>query len=160
YDRSYDWTVGHTWAIKDNMVNQAQIGETFEDFNNDITYNPQGDNQYSFAGLLDGPYGFGSNSFARTYPIPIVRDDFTWLKGRHSFGFGGTFKWETPDTFAALNYNFPFVGTTGNTGFTALNDPRLRPEDISPDYTPIYDNAFSTALGAVAAVSSNFDYNN
>ncbi|MGH9591093.1 MAG: TonB-dependent receptor [Terracidiphilus sp.] len=161
YDRSYDWTVGHTWAIKDNMVNQAQLGETFEDFNYDVTYNPQGDNQYSFAGL-DGPYGAGSNSQARTYPIPIVRDDFTWIKGRHSLAFGGTFKWETPDSFAAENYNFPSVGITGNTNFTALNDPRLRPEDIDPDdaTTQIYDSALSTALGAFADNSSNFDFNN
>ncbi len=164
YDRSYDWTVGHTWAINESMVNQVQIGETFEDFNFDVTYNPQGDNQYSFAGLnewLDNPYGAGNNSQARTYPIPIVRDDFAWIKGRHSLTFGGTFKWETPDSFAAENYNFPSIGITGNTNFTALNDTlgRLRPADIASGGTQIYDNAFSIALGAVADVASNFDYN-
>lgn len=158
FDRSYDWTVGHTWTINQDMVNQAQFGETIEDFNFNVTYNPQGENQYSFAGL-DGPFGAGNNSQARTYPIPIVRDDFTWIKGRHSLAFGGTFKWETPNSFAAENYNFPDVGITGNTNFTALND-QLRPPDISPKATQIYDAAFSTALGAFAAVASNYDYNN
>lgn len=158
YDRSYDWTVGHTWTLTPNMVNQAQLGETYEDLNFPVTYNPQGENQFSFAGL-DGPYDDGSNAQARTYPIPIVRDDLTWLKGRHSFSFGGTFKWETPNDFAAENYNFPDVGIKGNTNFTALDDPRLRPEDLNPLYTQLYDNAFSTALGAVADVASNFDYN-
>ncbi|HEV2322744.1 MAG TPA: TonB-dependent receptor [Terracidiphilus sp.] len=158
YDRSYDWTVGHTWTINQDMINQAQIGETFEDFNFSVTYNPQGANQYSFTGL-SRPYGDGSNSQARAYPIPIVRDDFTWIRGRHSFSFGGTFKWETPNDFAAENYNFPSVGVTGNTNFIGLNDS-LRPDDIDPLATQIYDNAFSTALGAFADVSSKYDYNN
>ena len=158
YDRSYTWTVGHTWTINQNMVNQAQIGETHEDLNFPVTYNPQGVNQFSFAGL-SGPYNDGSNAQARVYPVPILRDDFTWTKGRHTFSFGGTFKWETPDDFAAENYNFPDVGVKGNTNFTALS-PELRPDDINSDYTTIYDDAFSTALGAVADVGSNFDYNN
>ncbi|MGD0520420.1 MAG: carboxypeptidase-like regulatory domain-containing protein [Terracidiphilus sp.] len=160
YDRSYSWVVGHNWQINKNMLNQAYFGETYEDFNFVITYNPQGDNQYSFAGL-DGPYGGGNNSQARTYPIPIFRDDFSWDKGRHNFTFGGSFKWETPQDFAAENYNFPNVGVTGNTNFTALA-PNLRPSDISSDpyATTIYDNQFSTALGAFASTSTNFNYNN
>ena len=160
YDRSYDWTVGHTWAINQNMVNQFQIGETFEDFNFGVTNNPMGDNQYSFSGL-SGPYNGGNNAQARTFPIPILRDDYTWIKGRHQFTFGGTFKWESPTGFADENYNFPNVGIAGNTNFTTLSDS-LRPEDIdqSDSSRAIYDSAFSTALGAMADVSSNFNYNN
>ncbi len=158
YDRSYTWTVGNTWTINQNMVNQAQIGETHEDLNFPVTYNPQGANQYSFAGL-SGPYNDGSNAQARVYPIPLVRDDFTWLKGTHTFSIGGVFKWETPDEFAAENYNFPSVGVNGLSNFTSLNES-LRPADINPDATTIYDDAFSTALGAFSQVSSNYDYNN
>lgn len=160
YDRSYAWVVGHTWTINQNMLNQAEVGETYEDYNFDVGYNPQGENQYNYAGL-SGPYGSGSNSQARTYPIPMVRDDFSWEKGRHSYTFGGTFKWETPNEFAAENYNFPSVGVAGNTYFTALSS-NLRPSDInSSQYaTTIYDNLFSTALGAFADVSTNFNYNN
>lgn len=160
YDRSYDWVVGHTWTIGANKVNQAEIGETYEDFNFSVAYNPQGDNQFSYAGL-SGPYGAGNNSQARTYPVPMVRDDFTWQKGRHSLSFGGTFKWESPNNFAAENYNFESVGVTGNTNFTALSDQQ-RPSDISSSQyaTSIYDSQFSTALGAIAQTSTNFNYDN
>lgn len=159
-NQSYAWVVGHTWSIGSNKVNQALGGETFENFSTPVTYNPQGINQYSFA-AFNGFYASGSNSQARTYAIPIVRDDFSWEKGKHSLAFGGTFKWETPNEFAAENYNFPNVGVTGNTNFTALA-PNLRPSDIgsSNTATTIYDNAYSTALGALASVSSNFNYNN
>ncbi len=160
YNRSYSWVVGHNWQIGKNMLNQAYYGETYEDINADITYNPMGDNQYYFSGL-SGPYGGGSGSQATTYPIPIVRDDFSWNKGRHTFTFGGSFKWETPTSFLAENYNFPIVGVAGNTYFTSLT-PNLRPSDISSDpyATSIYDALFSTALGAFSFTSTNFNYNN
>jgi len=160
FDRSYAYVVGHTWQLSNHMLNQAAYGETYENFNFDVTYNPQGNNQYGYAGL-SGPYGGGNNSQARTYPIPMIRDDFSWEKGRHSLTFGGTFKWETPNEYAAENFNFPNVGVTGNTNFTSLS-PNLRPEDISSDpyATTIYDAQYSTALGAFASTGTNFNYNN
>jgi hypothetical protein len=160
YDHSYAYVVGHTWTINDRMLNQAGYGETYEDYSFNAVYNPQGVNQYGYSGL-SGPYGAGNNSQDRTYPVPVIFDDFTWQKGKHSFAFGGTFKWDTPNEFAAENFNFPGVGTTGNTYFEALS-PNLRPSDISGDQsaTTIYDSLFSTALGVVADVSSNFYYNN
>jgi hypothetical protein len=157
-DQSYAWVAGHTWSIGNNKLNQFNVGETYENWRFDKTYNPQGDDQFSFAGL-SSPYESGANSQDRTYPIPVVRDDFSWVKGNHSFAFGGTFKWETPNEFAAENFNFPSIGVTGNTNLQALNSD-LRPADIDPGSTTIYDNLFSTALGVVASVSSNFNYNN
>ena len=159
-DKSYAWVVGHTWTISENMTNQAEIGETFENYAFNIIYNPQGANQFSFAGLSD-PYYPGNNSQARTFPIPVVRDDFSWEKGRHSFTFGGTFKWESPAGFAAENFNFPSVGVSGNTYLGALS-PAQRPSDIStdPGAINIWDSAYSAALGVFNGISSHFDYNN
>ncbi len=158
YDHSYRWFVGHTWTIGSNKVNQAEFGYAFEDFSFKIIYNPQGITQYSFGGL-SGPYAGGNNSQARTYPIPVIRDDFSWQKGNHDFRVGGTFKWKTPDEFAAEDYNFPTIGLDTNAGFAGLTDAQ-RPEDLDGDYTSIYDSAFATALGVVPAVNSNFNYNN
>ncbi|HVU45206.1 MAG TPA: carboxypeptidase-like regulatory domain-containing protein [Terracidiphilus sp.] len=158
YDHSYSWAVGHTWTIGSNKLNQAEFGETFEDFDFHIIYNPQGANQYTFGGL-SGPYAGGNNSQARTYPIPVVRDDFSWQKGNHNYTFGGTFKWDTPDEFAAEDYNFPTVGLDTNAGFPGLSNGQ-RPSDIDGDYIDIYDSAYATALGVVPAVNSNFNYNN
>jgi hypothetical protein len=159
-DQSYAWVVGHTWTIGNNKLNQFNVGETFENYRFDYTYNPQGGDQFGFSGLT-APYQNASNSQDRTYPIPIIRDDFSWEKGRHSFVFGGTFKWETPNEFADENFNFPSVGLGGN--LTALN-PSLRPADIQTNdngySTTIYDSLFSTALGTEPVVESNFNFNN
>jgi hypothetical protein len=129
FDHSYAWVVGHTWTISSNKLNQAEYGETFEDYEFNVIYNPQGVNQYGFSGL-SGPYGGGSNSQARTYPIPMIRDDFSWEKGKHSFTFGGTFKWETPNEFADEDYNFPGIGVTGNTYLQALSTAAGPPPSI------------------------------
>jgi hypothetical protein len=158
FDQSYAYVVGHTWSLGTNKLNAASYGETFENFQFPAIYNPQGVNQFTYAGL-SGPYPAGNNSQLRTYAIPTVRDDFSWEKGKHSLTFGGTFKWETPNEFAAENFNFVSVGVTGNTNFTSLS-PSQRPADINSDDTTIYDNAYSTALGVVASVGSNFNYNN
>ena len=160
FDQSYAWVVGHTWTISQSMLNQASYGEVYENYQFNKTYNPQGVNVYSFAGLT-APYQGGNNTQDRTYPIPVLRDDFSWEKGRHSLTFGGTFKWETPNEFADEDYFFPSVGVTGNTYFTGLA-PSLRPADInsSNEATTIWDDLFSTGLGALASVGANFNYNN
>jgi hypothetical protein len=160
YDRSYAWVVGHSWTITQNILNQAEYGETYEDLATPIVYNPQGDNQFAYAGL-SGPYAPGNGSQSSTYPVPIVRDDFSWQKGRHTLTFGGTFKWINPNEFLADNFNFEYVGVTGASNFSALA-PSLRPSDINASQyaTSIYDNAFSTALGAFAENAAIFNYNN
>jgi Carboxypeptidase regulatory-like domain len=163
-DQSYSWVVGHSWTIKSNMVNQAAYGETFENYGFPDVYNPNGATQYtsfggtgSGGGFMSTPYASAINAQGRTYPIPIVRDDFTWEKGKHSFGVGGTFKWATPDSFSFLNYNSPSIGLGG---FTNSLTSSMRPSDIDPGSTQIYDSAFALALAPFTAVNSTFNYNN
>lgn len=167
FDRSYTWVVGHVWTINTRMVNNASFGETYENFNFPNTYNPTGANQFDSVGgngtggsIIDGPYASAINAQGRTYPIPVIRDDFSWDKGNHSFRFGGTFKYITPHDYTILNYNVPTIGLGGN---TPNLDSTLRPADIcqnSPcDYAPgLYDAAFALALAPYSAVSSTFNY--
>ena len=169
-DQSYTWVVSHVWTISNTKVNQASYGEVFENYNFPNTYNPTGATQYgNFGGngtggaILSSPYASAINAQGRTYPIPVIRDDFTWDKGTHSFQFGGTFKWPKPSGYTILNYNSPTIGLGGNT--TQLN-PSLEPADICPSsssqcgYAPgLYDAAFALALAPYSAVSSTFNYN-
>jgi hypothetical protein len=81
-DNSYTYAIGHTWAIGSNKVNQAEYGETYEDYSFPNTYNPTGITQWAnaFGGdgtggtILSGPYASASNAQQRTYPVPIIRD--------------------------------------------------------------------------------------
>jgi hypothetical protein len=163
FDKSYGWVVGHVWTINNTMVNQASYGEIYEDLNFPNTYNPQGATQYGggFGGngaggaILDGPYRDAINAQGRTYPVPVVRDDFSWQKGKHSLQFGGTFKWPRPSGYTILNYNSASIGLGGN---TPQLDPSFRPSDIDPGSIGLYDPAFALALAPYSTLSSTFNY--
>jgi hypothetical protein len=172
-DKSYAWVVGHIWTIGTTKINQASYGEVYEDLNFPNTYNPTGVTQYgTFGGdgaggsILNGPYRSAINAQGRTYPIPVIRDDFSWQKGKHSFQFGGTFKWPKPSGYTILNYDSPIIGLGG---FTSGLDSNFRPNDICPQSAPptqcdsnaigLYDPAFALALAPYTAVGSTFNYN-
>jgi Carboxypeptidase regulatory-like domain len=169
-DQSYTWAVGHVWTINTRMVNQAQYGEVFENYNFPNTYNPTGVTQYNngFGGngsggtIIAGPYGNAINAQGRTYPVPVIRDDFSWQKGNHGFQFGGTFKYITPKDYTILNYNQPTIGLGG---YTTSLGASFEPADICPSssnlcgYAPgLYDAAFALALAPYTAVGSTFNY--
>jgi Carboxypeptidase regulatory-like domain len=167
-DKSYAWVVGHTWTIGNNKVNQATYGEVYENLAFPNTYNPTGITQYNFGGngtggeILSGAYASAINAQKRTYPVPVIKDDFSWQKGKHSLAFGGTFKYINPNGNTILDYNSPLLGLGGN--LPSL-DPTLRPTDIDtstaggPVAASTYDSAFALALGHYGSVSSTFNYN-
>jgi hypothetical protein len=164
-DKSHAWVVGHTWTIGSNKTNEASWGETVTNYNFPNTYNPTGTTQYccGFGGngtggtILSGPYGSAINAQNRLVPIPIVRDDFSWLKGRHNFQFGGTFKYINPDSNTILDYDEPTIGLGGNMN-TLGSASTLRPSDIDPAATGFYDRAFTFALGRYASIQSTYNY--
>jgi hypothetical protein len=180
-DKSYTWAVGHTWAIGDNKSNQAEYGEVFENYSFPNTYNPTGVNQFYFGGIpsggtfLSAPYASAINAQNRTYPIPVIRDDFSWLKGKHNWQFGGTFKYVSPHSNTILDYNTPTVGlgghlsalcgpatTTSPTPCGAANGAfSTRPSDISTSASARneYDQAYTFALGRYQSVGATYNYN-
>ncbi|HET7103324.1 MAG TPA: carboxypeptidase-like regulatory domain-containing protein [Terracidiphilus sp.] len=165
-DKSHGWVVGHSMTIGNNKTNRASFGETVTNYNFPNSFNPTGITQYAYGfggdgaggSILTGPYASAVNAQNRIYPIPVARDDFSWLKGNHTLQFGGTFKYINPDSNTILDYNLPTIGLGGN---IPNLDSSLRPSDISSDSVAesLYDGAFAFALGRYADVSSTFNYN-
>jgi hypothetical protein len=161
-DKSYQYAIGHTWTIGSNKSNQAEYGEVFENYNFPNTYNPTGPNQFSFGTIpsggtfLSAPYASAINAQSRTYPIPVIRDDFTWLKGKHDFQIGGTFKFINPHGQTILDYNSPNVGLGGHlAGLSAAQ----RPSDIAASDDTEWDQAYTFALGRYSSVGATYNYN-
>jgi Carboxypeptidase regulatory-like domain len=160
-DRSYRFSFGHSWTISSKKVNQFFIGETVSDLAFPNTYNPQGINPITFGDgtttLLSDAWTSPVNAQERRVPIPVVGDDFTWIKGSHNIQFGGTFKWILSHSHTVLDYNTATIGLGGQTLGLA---PSLRPADIRTAGTTAsntYDSAFAFALGRVGAINSNFN---
>ena len=158
-DRSYGYVVSDIWTIGQNKVNQFYYGDNISKLSFPDVYNPTGINQYSFSGL-SGPYT-SYDGQQRRVPIPVVRDDFNWQIGSHSLTLGGTFKFIKTNSDLINNFNFVDAGLQGSSLSAGL-DPSVRPSNInaSPQGTAVndYDQLFSTALGVIGEVSTNYDY--
>jgi hypothetical protein len=164
---SYAYVVGHSWTIGTTMTNQFLYGETRSRLGFPAAYNPTGTTQFvTFGGngtggaILAAPYASAVNAQNRVIPIPMIRDDFSWQKGRHTLQFGGLFKFIKTYSNTYLNYDEPAIGLGGNT--LALN-ASLRPPDIRATGTTApnqYDSAFALALGRYASLTSEYDYSN
>jgi len=170
-DKSYAWVVGDTWTIGNNKVNSISGGINYEDYAFPDTFNPQKTSQFTFGGngtggnILSGAYSSAVNAQARTFPIPVIRDDFSWTKGKHNWAFGGTFKWENPSGNTILDYDQPLIGLGGHMNSLSQSAPSyaafpLRPGDLSTSSTnrTRYDEALALALGHLGQVASTFNY--
>jgi hypothetical protein len=183
-DRSYAFVIGHTWQIGANKVNQFFIGETVQKNYFPITFNPDTNNWYA-TGDGTGPSLTSTlylqpNAQSRRVPIPVIGDNFSWLKGSHNWQFGGTFKDILSQDKNVADYNSDQIGMGGHLfalcgptpGECASGNPALpataslRPSDFDengPNFggTAIYtyDQAFAFLLGRVANVSSDYNYN-
>lgn len=169
-DTSHAWVVGWDWTIGINKANSLIWGSTIANIGTPVLYNPQGVNQYGWDGdptggfFLSGIYG-GANSSSRYFPIPVLRDDFHWEKGRHSLTFGGSFKYPSPHFGVIGDFNGPGVGLGGGvTGLptnSATSTWNFDPKDLDNSQTSltIYDSALVLALGRFENAGVTWNYN-
>ncbi|MET0648586.1 MAG: TonB-dependent receptor [Pyrinomonadaceae bacterium] len=80
---------GHTWTVRNNLVNRFTYGLTrtaFSDFG-DRTL-PGGNGNFTTFRFIFRPTGFRSTLF-RTTPVHNLVEDVSWIKGNHNLQFGG-----------------------------------------------------------------------
>jgi Carboxypeptidase regulatory-like domain len=157
HDRS--WVVGHTWTINATMVNVASFGLTrnVNDFpaNLSSAANIPVPNLFGF-GVLSSPYG-DFRQQGRNVPVPEIRDNFSWSKGKHNLQFGADIKPIRVHSSNTNDVNFQDLGLQSQ--ITSL-DPTLRPADISSDagLQNSWDQAFTTLLGRYASNTGQYNY--
>ncbi|MGH9604955.1 MAG: carboxypeptidase regulatory-like domain-containing protein [Terracidiphilus sp.] len=168
-DTSHAWVVGWDWTMGNNKTNSVVWGSTVANIGTPVSYNPQGANQYGWDGdptggtYLSGIYG-SANSSSYYFPLPIVRDDFHWDKGRHSFAFGGDFQYPSPHYSVISDFNAPDVGLGGNVTALPTNGSsnwNFDPGDIdnSTQSLKIYQSALVFALGRFEDNRPFWNYN-
>jgi hypothetical protein len=169
-DHSYAYVIGHTWTISANKINQFVYGETRQEANFPYLYNPLGTTAFSLfdasgngGSYLTSPYETPSSQ-GRTVPIPIFRDDFTYVRGKHTFQVGGNFRPIKTTNYLISDFNYVTLGLGGGMESLGGSSTQLRPSDLNASNTlgPIaenlYDSAFAFILGNYGSVTS--DYNN
>ena len=162
-DRSYAYVVSSTWQISSSKTNQLIYGETKENLADSDLYHPQGVyNPIFFSGtttLLSSPYNSPTSS-STIIPVPLITDNYTWQKGKHTIALGGTIKWIHTHNESGTDFNNVYVGLGGNTQSLS---PSLRPADIFQSTTGTafvdYDEALTSQLGLVSNIEGDFNFN-
>lgn len=162
--RDYSFAIGHTWTISSQRINQATFGITASRLGFPSLAQQTFPNSYSIGGLAGNPFmsaPFSSlQSQFRTVPVPTLRDDFTWTRGKHVRQFGGLFKPQHQTSRQINDFNFPTLGLGGLTASLNSTTRDLRPSDILQSNAAIgeWDSVFPFILGRFAQVATNFNY--
>lgn len=84
WEHPYGFVVGHTWTVSNNIVNNFRYGFTRQAFSQQ---GDSADNNISFRFVFQ-PLFF-ARTLSRVTPVQNITDDITWIKGNHTFQFGG-----------------------------------------------------------------------
>jgi hypothetical protein len=147
-DKDRAWVIGETWTVNANLINQFTYGETRENNFQPILFNPApGFFELSFDNGISTPY-FRGTAFTQVTPEPTFRDDITWVRGKHTFVFGGEYN---PITAAdGITNDFNFV-QNGFGGFIKGLAPAQTPATLSTSQQAIanWQGAFVGGLGSL-----------
>ncbi|MGB8507808.1 MAG: carboxypeptidase-like regulatory domain-containing protein, partial [Pyrinomonadaceae bacterium] len=154
---SHPWgiVVGHTWTLRDNLVNDFHYGMTREAFTS------QGDSAQNavFFRFVYSPLNF-SRTIARTTPVQNFTDDLSWVKGSHTAQFGTNIRIirNRRNSFAnaydtALT-NPSFYASSGTPLSTAINS--FSP--IASGFASAVQNASAAVLGRLTQYSGRFTF--
>ncbi len=146
--------ISHTWTISNNKVNNFRYGLTRQAF---TSGGDSSENGITFRFVFQ-PKAF-SNSLSRVTELQNFTDDFTWIKGSHTFQFGGNVRLinNKRESYAS-SYDF----ATANPSFYSssgrvLSNPILALYNVDSGTTGI-QNAMSALIGRFSQYTGNFNY--
>ncbi len=166
-DHSWAYVIGHTWTVSNNKVNQFNIGETRAVLDFPVLFNPTGTTQYNlvmataFGGSrITSPVNNPAQQ-GRTIPIPVYRDDFTYVRGNHTLQVGGTFKPITDTSRLTSDFNLTTLGL-GGTLLSLDGNPangQVPSDLLVPSGTALrtFSEAYVFALGRIGPITSSYE---
>jgi hypothetical protein len=156
----------YTWTISNNKVNNFRYGITREAFTNSGDSNV---NAITFRSV------FASNlfarSFSRTTPTQNITDDFSWIKGNHTLGFGTNLRIvrnnreNFANSFDNGITNQSFYSGSGNVLSNPINAnlPHLTGlpigTSIDSSFVTPTRHAFAALIGRLSQYTANFNFN-
>ena len=156
----YIFGSGADWTISQRLFNQLIVGyqSNFEEFNPGNTlaiYEPQGNQRINLPLMTSPQITNDVMPIPRNNPVYNVSNTLTWLKDRHTYTFGGTFRRTT--MYEAIG-GAPHTVTLGlGNGDQALNIintgniPGLRTNDIGTA-----QNLYAMLVGRVSTAGGTY----
>ncbi len=136
----YILSTGADWSVRRDLFNQFSFGvqSNFEEFrpgNTLAIYEPQGNRRINLP-LMSSPQIVGDQMpIPRNNPVLNFSNTLTWLRGTHTYTFGGTFRRTTMyESIGGAPYTVNLGVAAGDpvSGiFNATTIPGVRPEDLA-----------------------------
>ena len=152
--------VGHTWTVSNNIVNRATWGLTRASFSDGGDSN---ENLVNFR-FIFSPLQF-TRTLSRTTPVHNFVDDVSWIKGNHTFGFGGNVRLIKNNrtafggSFDEAVLNPSYYDFSGDSViFDVYGDFDPIFPDVSPDFDIDLRDALTSVIGRYSQFSANLVY--
>jgi hypothetical protein len=151
---------GHTWTLRNNLINNVRYGYVREQLDN----TGAGTVSYSdFAGIT--PLTPENRTTLLGVPVHHLVDDVTWIKGKHTLQFGGNWRLIHNNTLSN-NVSFDSASTgAGNISQAAIANTGQSFDPAAFGYSPVssgfsssYDNAITAIAGLISTINANHDY--
>lgn len=152
---------GHTWTIGSNLVNNFRYGLTRQAFSQ---LGDSADNLINFRFVFQ-PRAF-SRTLSRSTPVHNFVDDVSWVRGKHTFQFGGNIRLISN---SRLSFSNSFdSGVTNPSGYqqggNVVSDPVVAylvanslPAAASSSISGI-QNAATSLIGRFSQFTANLNY--
>jgi hypothetical protein len=154
----YILSTGADWSLSQNLFNQMSFGvqsnyEEFRPGNTLAIYDPQGGRRIPFPLNITSPQITGDQMpIPRNNPVYNLSSSFTYLRGTHSYTFGGTFRRTTMyESIGGAPYQVNLGVAAGDpvSGiFNATSMPGIRNEDLGN-----VRNLYALLTGRISGVS-------
>jgi hypothetical protein len=155
--RNYQVVAGFDWTLKPNLVSAFRVGYLYSSYlyNTQGMGSPtasmmqQGDLAFGF-GLNSGINGFAALTGGNLYPVASIKDDNTWMHGRHNVTFGASSATEVDHYYN--NQFVPYVGVSA----IGQGDPVQTTLDNSVSQGP--SSAAGDVEGLYATLTGRMNY--
>ncbi len=159
---SHPWgfAFGHTWTISNNLISNFKYGLTRE------AYTQTGDTNGNYNYLRLVYYDTnGTRDSSRTTPVHNFVEDLSWVKGRHTFQFGGTVDLINNGSIRyGSAYDTAYANPSGyktNMIIDSLNNylESKYGVDVDPAQQSFIENAVTALIGRYNNYTANFNFN-
>jgi hypothetical protein len=141
--------IGHTWTASNNFVNRFTYGFTRASFTR------SGDSQENRVNFrfIFSPLGF-KRSLVRTTPVHNFVDDISWVKGNHTFQFGGNVRL-IKNSRTAFGASFDSA-ITNPSFYDASGDVVILDDNGDPIFSDVGSGSETDLRDALTAVIGRF----
>ncbi len=157
-DNSKGFTVGDTWSITQNLINDARYGYVFQGYGQSgLGHGDYVDFRFTPSNALSSLTAETRNTII-SVPVNNIVDNLNWQRGKHDIQVGGN--WRLIHQNRSTDANSFSEGDTDPywVGGTPPDPAAIGLDGVASSFSTSYLFAYSNLVGNVPLVTNNYNY--